>query len=407
MVLTVQHALQHIEHALLGRQGEEIHGRALINEAGESLIAYHPWKWLDRGDTQLLLRGKTEVDSSPVYFNAAGTRLTFPDPIAAFTVGETITQTGTGATGVVEINDATDDQLWMSAITGTFDGAQLCTGGTSLLTDTPNAFSSIAARSVVQLNAFTSYTQTAGDAMKITTLGDLTGVNRLQTFGVESKTDADSVVLVSPGLGASAADATANDGDGSWGGEIAIPYALLPTDFMELIAYDTTNSLVNSLELTTYQHLLELRTNQIEIAAWNFWGAISWFEDQTDSNRIKPRLELWPDPPVATVETLSIFYKVSWPRVITSDEEILIPEWMEPLYIHWLRAYARGYEDDADDQPGINQRLAAVVQGPIYMGAVDRDGRLQPEYGPLRGGAVQIQPSGHNRFLRTTVAGPS
>ncbi len=329
MVLTVQHALQHIEHALLGRQGEEIHGRALINEAGESLVAYHPWKWLDRGDTRLTLRGKTEIPLGAVYTHSSP------------------------------------------------------------------------ALTVTSPTTFADYTFTSGDEMTVTNTTGLTGITRLQRFGIASSLTDDTIILTGTGL------ESANDTQATWASEIAIPYALLPANFMELIAYDTTNSLVNSLELTTYQHLLELRTNQIEIAAWNFWGAISWFPDATDSDRLKPRLDLWPDPPAGTTETLSIFYKASWPRVTTSDEEVQIPEWMEPLYIHWLRAYAKGYEDDADDQPGVNQRLAAVVNGPLYMGAVDRDGRLQPEYGPLRGGAVQIQPSGHNRFLRTTVAGPS
>ena len=255
-------------------------------------------------------------------------------------------------------------------------------------------------------STFANYTRLAGDTFKVTTLGSLTGVSRLETFGIDSNT-ANTITLTSPGLGQNAADSAANDGLADFAGEIAIPYALLPPDFMELLGYDTTNSLVNSLELTTFQHLLELRTNQIEIAAWNFWGVISWFEDQTDSNRVKPRLDIWPDPPAGTTETLSIFYKTSWPRVLTSDEEVKIPEWMEPLYIHWLRAYAKGYEDDADDQPTLNQRLLSVVQGPVYMGALDRDGRIQPEYGPMRGGAVMSMPTGHNRYLRTTVAGPS
>ncbi len=330
MVLTVQQALRHIEHALLGRQGEEIHGRALINESGEALVAYHPWKWLDRGDTRLTLRGKTEIPIGADYDHASP------------------------------------------------------------------------ALTVTSATTFADYTFTSGDEMTVTNITGLTGITRLQRFGIQSAGGSgNTIVLTGTGLGSD------NEGENTWAGEISIPYALLPTNFMELIAYDTTNSLVNSLELTTYQHLLELRTNQIEIAAWNFWGAISWFPDATDSNRLKPRLDLWPDPPAGTTETLSIFYKASWPRVTTSDEEIQIPEWMEPLYIHWLRAYAKGYEDDADDQPGVSQRLAAIVHGPIYAGAVDRDGRLQPEYGPLRGGAVQSMPTGHNRYLRTTVAGPS
>ena len=328
MVLTVQHCLGHIEHALLGRAAEELYGRGLINEAGESMVAYHPWKWLDRGDTQLTLRGKTAVPLTSTYTHGT------------FTI---------------------------ASPTGTF----------------------------------TNYSFVAGDRLTITDAGSLTGVNRNERYSIASTDNDTDLVLTSPGFGAAQAGIT------DWAGEIRVPYALLPTDFMELIAYDATNSLINSLELTSFQHLLELRTNQLEIAAWNFYGALSWYEDETDSDRVKPRLELWPDPPSGTSETLSIFYKTSWPRIDMSDEEVKIPQWMEPCFIDWLRAYVRGYEDDADDQKTKSVRLAEVVQGPVWMGAVERDGRLQPDYGPMRGGAVQSMPFGYNRFLRTTVAGPS
>ena len=88
-------------------------------------------------------------------------------------------------------------------------------------------------------------------------------------------------------------------------------------------------------------------------------------------------------------------------------ERIPVPEFMESTFIQVLRAYAKGYEDDADNQATMSQRLMDVATGPVFQAAVDVDGRIQPDYGPLRGGAVQSMPQGYNRFLRTTVAGPS
>ena len=73
--------------------------------------------------------------------------------------------------------------------------------------------------------------------------------SRLEQFEIASRTDADAIVLVTPGLG------SANNTVADFTAEIAIGYAILPDNFMELIAYDATDSLINSLELTSFQHL--------------------------------------------------------------------------------------------------------------------------------------------------------
>lgn len=332
MTLSVQQSLQHVDHALLGRRSEEIHGRRLVNEAGELLANMHPWKWLERKSTQLNLRGKT-----------------------------VFTPTGYVAS----------------------------------------------TRTIETTAGFTGYQFESGDTVKITQVGSLQGVNRLQEFSVATRVDNDDVTLVSPGLGLTAANNTANNGVIDWTGEIAIGYVNLPDDFQELVAYDATDSLINSLELTDLQHLLELRTNQIEIAAWNFYGAIVWYVDVNDDNKLKSRIEIWPDPPQNNTESFTIFYRHKWKTIEDDDEILQLPAFMESTYIQVLRAYARGYEDDADDQPTMSDRLMNVASGPVFQAAVDVDGRIQPDYGPMRGGAVQSMPQGYNRFLRTTVAGPS
>jgi hypothetical protein len=333
MTLTVQQALQHVDHALMGRRSEEIHGRTLINEVGEWLSNAHTWKWQVRKSAQLALRGKTHFNSVTSY---------------------------TAAT-----------------------------------------------RTLVSTGSFSAYQFETGDTIKVTTVGSLTNVNRLQEFTISSRTDDDTIVLASPGLGSTTADNTANDSVLDWAGQIAIGYVAMPEDFQELVAYDATDSLINSLELTDLQHLLELRTNQIEVAAWNFYGSLIWFEDVNDGGQIKPRLEIWPDPPENNTESFTIFYRRKWKRIEDDSERIPVPEFMESTFIQAIRAYARGYEDDADDQPQMSARLMSVGAGPVWTAAVDVDGRIQPDYGPMRGGAVQSMPQGYNRFLRTTIAGPS
>ena len=56
-----------------------------------------------------------------------------------------------------------------------------------------------------------------------------------------------------------------------------------------------------------------------------------------------------------------------------------IPRYAEPLFIAYLRAFAQGYEDE-----GINQRLLAIDQGPIYQTVAMKDGIQSRDVGRLK-----------------------
>ena len=165
-------------------------------------------------------------------------------------------------------------------------------------------------------------------------------------------------------------------------------YVDLPADFRELIAYNATESLVNSFHLTSHAELLNLRTNEITVTSWNFWGAINYYADASvDRNIPTPRIEFWPTPLANDSTGLTIIYRAGWVTLENDEDVIGIPSWMHTIFIQLLRAFARGYEEE--DTGSLSLRIAEIQAGPLFSVAVDRDGAVQPDLGPLEGGAAQ------------------
>ena len=238
---------------------------------------------------------------------------------------------------------------------------------------------------------FSAYTYVEGDDVEITG-----GTSTTQgTYRVTATNGSSTITLATSASTSSPTDVT---------GTMKNWRAALPSDFGELVGYDATESLVNSLTLTDVAHLNALRTNQIEVSSWNFWGAIVWSEPQPDGAP-SPILELWPAPASADANALTIFYRARWVDVTNDNTEIRIPWYMEPLFLQVCREFALGYTEY--DNATLSARILDLQSGPVYGAAVEEDGRVQPDMGVMMGGMILSQPTSVDRWLRTTVQGPS
>jgi hypothetical protein len=183
-------------------------------------------------------------------------------------------------------------------------------------------------------------------------------------------------------------------------------YVDLPSDFGEIIAIDSTEGLVSTIKLTTFQHLLEMRTNQVNLANFNYFGAIVWNADtSTEGGAPTVRVEIWPTPNVTDSDEFTLFYRAGWINLTEDTQYVEIPSYVEPLYIQLVRAHALGYEEEHN--ASMMQRLDAIYASTIYRNAMDQDQRVQNSYGPLMGGAARGAPLGVNKFSRSVVSGPS
>ena len=165
-------------------------------------------------------------------------------------------------------------------------------------------------------------------------------------------------------------------------------YAELPEDFGEMIAANMTDGLGKSFTFTTYQDLVQRRSTSTG-ATNHYWVAITHPAPEGDSIGVPPaRLELYPQP--TADDQLTVAYRAKWTTLAADDSVARIPDYAESALISVVRAFALGYEEEA-----MEQRLAEIETGPIWIRLKEKDGLIQPDYGPLRNSALSMSRSGY------------
>ncbi len=158
----------------------------------------------------------------------------------------------------------------------------------------------------------------------------------------------------------------------------------LPLNTAQITAYDATEGLVNSLELTDMQTIIRLRTDTEIASNWNIWAAVAW---NVDANGIpQPRLELYPTPEATDTAAFTVQIRLGWSILADDTDIVQLPFWMESIYNRSVRAYARGYEEE--DAMSLEEQQMRLVTGPEFRAAVRRDALTQADEGPIAGGAV-------------------
>lgn len=162
-------------------------------------------------------------------------------------------------------------------------------------------------------------------------------------------------------------------------------YATLPTDLRDLISVQFTQGLVNRVRITSINEISRLRSHNIGVGLAMTWVSLVHKSATPAANANQapvPILELYPTPVTTDASALTVYYRSGWiaPYSLDDNSTIGIPEYVEPLYIQILRAFARGYEEE--DQGSLDARLAELYGGVLFRTAAERDGAIQHQYGP-------------------------
>ena len=250
--------------------------------------------------------------------------------------------------------------------------------------------------------AFTNYSWLDGDSIVITA-GSETPYGR---FPVISRVSSNAIHIGWPCNPAGGPSHSVT----SFAANVKTDSIALPSDFGNIIDIQPTEGLVNSFDLTDTSFINQLRTNEVAVGNFRYWGAITrghnYDQDlETSVGQGAWRLEIYPTPTVTKYNALTMFYRAGW-RTVTEDMAFIpIPDYCETLFRQLMRAFARGYEED--DAASLHVRLMEIEKSPILMHAKQRDGNMQNTLGQMSGGAVQQQTRNINEYLKTTVIGPS
>lgn len=258
-----------------------------------------------------------------------------------------------------------------------------------------------ATNTYTKTGAFADYVFVDGDKLKNTAGTGITAADR--EYPIKSRTSDDAIVLETS-IGSAA------DGLTDMAATMENNSVLLPSDCGDIRAYDATESLVNSLVLVDAQELLHNRTRQILIHSWNLRGMITQHTSSsaaTTPGKITKLLEIWPSVSSNDEDALTIFYRSGWVDIATDSDRIRIPDFMELLYLEMCRRFAKGWEEE--DIADLPTRLEGLTRTEMYRDIRSTDGSIQPDYGEISGGAVEMISGAwdNGTTLRSVVSSPS
>lgn len=341
MTLTAQEALHHIRHALSSDKLPSVGALRIINDAGQYLTTMHAWKWLEGTQADLSLTANQDY-------------IWLPDNVREVTavVARNSVDAGITLTTTTEIaryrshSVATAYHYW-----GALVFAQRATPRVyhRRMTTLPGNGNALSIRDGGSTWNF-----------RFDTTGTGVDIDRLSYFeGATVEAAVENLVEV---INNSPIAVTAEVVDSD---EFKVIANVIGAPDSDYFSFDTGSVPTNGVP-----------TGQ-GISGGTVGGAP------------RPRLDLYPTPAATRQNAFIAYYRAGWNEVRSDNDVILVPDFIEPLYIQLLRAMALGYERDSEAD--VNQRLIALRRGGLFRDARDRDLQMQPTYGQMQNGAAQMQ----------------
>lgn len=245
-----------------------------------------------------------------------------------------------------------------------------------------------ATKTLTQASAFTDYTFVEGDEIEILDgTGATTGF-----YTIASRTSANAIVL---STSLSSVDLLVAQ-DIAW---TLQPQSIdLPDDCRDIIAIQSTGDTTRSITLTSLQDVLDAREHGI-VAIGALYGAVSYVGTPPT-----PILEIAPASSASVQGAFRMFYRARWARISNDNTALPVPEFCEALFLQIARAFARGYV--REDVSSLDERLAQITMGPVFMHAKRSDAALQPYMGTIRGGGATIWRRGRGKPMLDTFVNP-
>lgn len=161
-------------------------------------------------------------------------------------------------------------------------------------------------------------------------------------------------------------------------------YVSLPSDFSKLLACAATSTTGRPFCLTDFQSIVQYRSAALQTIGGVFGAIVHPTQAAANAAPPVPRIELYPTPSANVTAALRISYRAGWMVLVNDSDAANIPAHLEPLLAAIVRAHARDLDEDT---PGEN--LSRILDGGVmFRNAMQADASVQPEYGPLEGGAV-------------------
>lgn len=163
-------------------------------------------------------------------------------------------------------------------------------------------------------------------------------------------------------------------------------FVLLPPDLTEIVALEVYTAVQTTVSLVRMSDLIHLRASIVNNPL-RYYAALE-FPDQenTQTEPPPPRLTFWPTPTGDVENALRMAYRSGWRTLTKMDQVANVPGWVAPLLIEMVRAYSRG---SIKPEGSVSGQMEAILKSELFYKVRVRDGMIQPQLGPTRGGVTQ------------------
>lgn len=164
----------------------------------------------------------------------------------------------------------------------------------------------------------------------------------------------------------------------------------LPTDFGRLVSdrITTRTGFGHTLRLETIDVVRDARSSNPAGNSLAYVGCITHSGPGLAGLRSMARLDIGPVPGAGAADVFLLAYKAGWREVADGSDHILVPSWMESVYVEAATAFVGGREQEEDGR--LEDRLDRLLGSSLMLALRNRDLSIHAELGPLRGGVGEM-----------------
>lgn len=166
----------------------------------------------------------------------------------------------------------------------------------------------------------------------------------------------------------------------------------LPADFGRIVSdkITTQTGFGHTLRLGTMDEVRDARSVQPGGNSLCYVGCIAHTGPILAGPRSAARLQIGPIPSQSATDVFLLSYKAGWVEVTNGSDHILVPSWMESVYVAAATAFVGGREQE--EQGTVEDRLDRLVASSLMLALRNRDLSIQTSFGPIRGGVGEMFP---------------
>lgn len=159
-------------------------------------------------------------------------------------------------------------------------------------------------------------------------------------------------------------------------------YIELPDDFGSMIGEPVATTFAHyCLSMTTMQEVADARRLSYSGSVGSYIGAIVWVDPTGAPTMPQARIEIAPTPQADNATAFTLAYRARWTDVTDANDVVMIPAFMEPLFVRLACVWIGGYE--ADGEMMLEDRIDRVMGGALWEAALNQDCATQQAIGRI------------------------